>query len=116
VALEYVLMYRQGAGGQYEYELAYEVNDENAAQVLGLIAVDALAALHDKQNSATQNHTSTVASLPENISLVAPGLRVENGPVATVFKSETDQFAPITSLAAKNVGVIPASVVTALAN
>ena len=43
--LEYVLAHREGPGGKYVYELAYEVADEARAQVAGLIDVAALEAL-----------------------------------------------------------------------
>jgi len=45
--LEYVLAHREGAGGKYVYELAYEVKDDDRAQVAGLIEADVLAALAD---------------------------------------------------------------------
>jgi DNA primase len=108
VALEYVLMYRQGGGGHYEYELAYELADEHTAQVLGLIAIDTLAALHANHPTAIKNDTGTVASLPETIAHIAPRLRGDSGPLAQGFKSEEGQSIPITSLAAKTVHVVAA--------
>ena len=46
VELEYVVTYREGPGGKYVYELAYEVDaQESRAQVAGLMDVGALKAL-----------------------------------------------------------------------
>ena len=50
--LEYVLAHREGPGGKYVYELAYEVGDETRAQVAGLIDAAALEALAVPQKSA----------------------------------------------------------------
>lgn len=46
VELEYVMPHREGPGGKYVYELAYEVGADTArAQVAGLLDVDTLKAL-----------------------------------------------------------------------
>lgn len=71
--LEYVLTRREGAGGQYVYELAYEVRDETRAQVAGLIDVAALEAL-----AAAATTAKSRGSAPE----VAGRSRGGSGPVA----------------------------------
>ena len=76
VELEYVLAHREGPGGKYVYELAYEVKDEARAQVAGLIDADALAAL------AAQNHAPTTAKSRGQTPEVAWRLRGSSGPVA----------------------------------
>jgi DNA primase catalytic core len=73
VDLEYVLAHREGAGGKYVYELAYEVADESRAQVAGLIDAAALEAL-----AATPAMRKSRGAAPE----VAGGVRGECGPVA----------------------------------
>jgi DNA primase len=93
VALEYVLMKREGAGGKYVYELVCEV-DENQPQnqrVLGLMDVQAIAALHE----ATNHKTTTVKSRDKEVEVagqnnelavqsdeLAVRVRPESGPVA----------------------------------
>ena len=52
VDLEYLLTRREGAGGQYVYELVYAVCDETRAQVAGLIDLAALEALANAAKSA----------------------------------------------------------------
>jgi hypothetical protein len=76
VELEYVLTHREGPGGKYVYELAYEVKSDARAQVAGLIDADALAAL------AAQNPTPMVAKSRGQPPEVAGRLRVGSGPVA----------------------------------
>ena len=74
VELEYVLTHREGPGGKYVYELAYEVGaDEAHAQVAGLIDVDALEALMA---------AGTTPKLRGSDPQVAGVLRVDSGPVA----------------------------------
>lgn len=73
VDLEYVLAHREGPGGKFVYELAYEVADETRAQVAGLIdaaALDALAAAPATAKSRGMD------------SEVAGGLLGECGPAA----------------------------------
>ena len=74
--LEYVLAHREGPGGKYVYELAYEVASDARAQVAGLIDVAALDAL------TAQNSTPTTAKSRGSTSEVAGGVRGSSGPVA----------------------------------
>lgn len=76
VELEYVLTHREGPGGKYVYELAYEVKDEARAQVAGLIDADALVALADAEAAPTT--AKSRGQTPE----VAGRLRGSSGPVA----------------------------------
>lgn len=83
VELEYVLTHREGPGGKYVYELAYEVKDDARAQVAGLIDAGALAAL------AAQNPAPTVAkSRGQTPEVAGPSdglagqVRGDSGPVA----------------------------------
>ena len=74
VELEYVMTHREGAGGKFVYELAYEVDaNETHAQVAGLIDVDDLKALMDASTTAKSR-----GSDPQ----VAGRLRGDSGPVA----------------------------------
>jgi predicted transcriptional regulator len=100
VALEYVLMKREGAGGKYVYELVCEV-DENQLQhqhqrVLGLMDVQAIAALYEATNNeTTNNRTTTVKSRDKEVEVagqnnelavqteeLAVRVRPESAPVA----------------------------------
>lgn len=85
VELEYVLTHREGPGGKYVYELAYEVKGEARAQVAGLIDAGALAAL------AAENHAPTAAKSRGQTTEVAGRLRGSSGPVAA--KSRHDESA-----------------------
>jgi hypothetical protein len=76
VEFEYVLTHREGPGGKYLYELAYEVRDDARAQVAGLIDADALAAL------AARDPAPAVAKSRGQAPEVAGRLRGECGPVA----------------------------------
>jgi DNA primase len=87
VELEYVLTHREGPGGKYVYELAYEVKDDARAQVAGLIDADALAAL------AAQNPASTTAkSRGQTPEVAGPSdelagqVRGSSGPVAAKLR------------------------------
>lgn len=73
VDLEYVLAHREGPGGKFVYELAYEVADDSRAQVAGLIDVAALEAL-----AAAPTAAKSRGAAPE----VAGGVRGGRGPVA----------------------------------
>jgi hypothetical protein len=73
VGLEYLLPHREGPGGKFVYELAYEVASDARAQVAGLIDVAALETL--AVASTTQKSRGAA---PE----VAGGLRGGSGPVA----------------------------------
>jgi DNA primase len=78
VELEYVMTHREGPGGKFVYELAYEVDaDEARAQVAGLIDVEALKALIEVATSASTTPKSR-GSDPQ----VAGVLRGDSGPVA----------------------------------
>jgi DNA primase len=79
--LEYVAAHREGSGGKYVYELAYEVHGEDRAQVAGLIGVDALAAL-----SAEQNPTPTTAKSRGQPLEVAGRSRGDSAPVAVMSR------------------------------
>jgi hypothetical protein len=71
VELEYVMTWREGAGGKFVYELVYETSgDDNQVRFPGLIEVDALQAAA----TMTQVAGSTVE--------VAGQLRVGRGPLA----------------------------------
>jgi DNA primase catalytic core len=74
VDLEYVLTRREGAGGQYVYELVYAVPDETRAQVAGLIDMAALEAL-----SAAQKSTPTTAKSRGSTPEVAGHSRGDSG-------------------------------------
>ena len=100
VALEYVLMKREGAGGKYVYELVYGVDDNQLQhqnqRVLGLMDVQAIAALHEATNNGATNHrTTTQKSRDKGVEVagqsdevagqtdeLAVGLRPESVPVA----------------------------------
>ena len=58
VDLEYLLTRREGAGGQYVYELVYAVCDETRAQVAGLIDMTTLEALDAAAKSAATTQKS----------------------------------------------------------
>ena len=86
VELEYVLTHREGPGGKYVYELAYEVRDEARAQVAGLIEVEALAAL-----IAAETSPATTGKSRGQTSELAGRSRGDSGPVAA--KSRDDESA-----------------------
>jgi DNA primase catalytic core len=73
VDLEYLLAHREGPGGKFVYELAYQVADEARAQVAGLIDLATLEA-----RIATATTAKSRGADPE----VAGGLRADSGPVA----------------------------------
>jgi len=78
VELEYVTAHREGPGGKYVYELAYEVDaDEARAQLAGLIDVDALKVL-----AAVAPCAATTPKSRGSDPQVAGRLRVDSGPVA----------------------------------
>jgi DNA primase catalytic core len=95
VELEYVLTHREGPGGKYVYELAYEVKDDARAQVAGLIDADALAAL------AAQNPASTTAkSRGQTPEVAGPSdelagqVRGSSGPVAAKSRGGESAASP----------------------
>ena len=106
VELEYVLTHREGPGGKYVYELAYEVKDDARAQVAGLIDADALAAL------AAQNPASTtVKSRGQTPEVAGPSdelagqVRGSSGPVAAKSRGGESAATPAsTRLAADQPG------------
>lgn len=94
VEFEYVLAQRCGAGGKFEYELAYVVNDEAHAQVAGLIEVDALQVL--RANTTTDKSRGQT---PE----VAGRSRADSAPVAAKSRDEKLPAKPIlTGIAGEN--------------
>ncbi len=86
VELEYVMTHREGAGGKYVYELAYEVDATEArAQVAGLIDVDELKALVDAATTEKSRGSGTQ---------VAGRLRGDSGPVAGMLRVEESAAEP----------------------
>jgi DNA primase len=90
VALEYVLMRREGAGGKYVYELVCEV-DENQLQhqhqrVLGLMDVQAIAVLHEATIIKSRVNELEVAGQNNELAVqteeLAVRVRPESAPVA----------------------------------
>jgi DNA primase catalytic core len=85
VDLEYVLAHREGPGGKFVYELAYEVADDARAQVAGLIDVAALETLALASTTAKSR-----GATPE----VAGGSRGGSGPVAGRSRVEESPVEP----------------------
>lgn len=87
VEFEYVLAQRCGAGGKFEYELAYVVNDEAHAQVAGIIEVDALQALRASTTTdKSRGQTPEVAGRKRGDSGVVSGRsRDEKLPAKPIF-------------------------------
>lgn len=85
VDLEYVLAHREGAGGKFVYELAYEVADDARAQVAGLIEIAALKALAAMPTTAKSRGVD-----PE----VAGRVRGDSGPVAGRSRVNTSPVEP----------------------
>jgi len=85
VELEYLIPRRDGAGGKFTYELAYELapqgDDKPRAQVAGLITPAALQGLMAEANTAAAA-TTTVSKLRGVDPEVAGRLRGDSGPVA----------------------------------
>jgi hypothetical protein len=83
VELEYLIPRRDGAGGKFTYELAYELadagDDKPRARVAGLIEPAALQALMAEANTAA---TATVAKSRGSDPQVAVRLRGDSAPVA----------------------------------
>lgn len=86
VELEYVSAHREGPGGKYLYELAYEVDaNEARAQLAGLIDVAALKSLIEVASevaSEVANSATTTPKSRDETPEVAGRLRVDSGPVA----------------------------------
>ena len=85
VDLEYVLAHREGPGGKYVYELAYEVGGDARAQLAGLIDIATLQAM-----AATPTTDKSRGADPE----VAGGLRVDSGPVAGRSRAKASPAEP----------------------
>jgi DNA primase len=90
VELEYLIPRRDGAGGKFTYELAYELaaesDDKQRAQVAGLIDMATLeAAMADAKAAPT--FTSTVAKSRGADPQVAGRLRATSGPVAGMSRA-----------------------------
>ena len=86
VELEYLIPRRDGAGGKFTYELAYELADEQRAQVAGLIDLTALEAAMAGAKTAP-SFTSTVAKSRGADPEVAGRLRATSGPVAGMSRA-----------------------------
>ncbi len=90
VELEYLIARRDGAGGKFTYELAYEIaaegDDRQRAQVAGLIDVAALEALMADAKAAP-TFTATVAKSRGSTPEVAGRLRATSGPVAGMSRA-----------------------------
>ena len=89
VELEYLIARRDGAGGKFTYELAYELTGEQRAQVAGLIDVAALEAVMADTKTAPTAQKSRGAD-PQ----VAGRLRVDSGPVAGMSRAGTSADKP----------------------
>jgi DNA primase len=97
VELEYLIPRRDGAGGKFTYELAYELaqqgDDKPRAQVAGLITPAALQALATELNTAT-TATATVKKSRGSDPQVAGQLRGDSGPVAGMSRGATSADKP----------------------
>jgi len=104
VELEYLIPRRDGAGGKFTYELAYELapqgDDKPRAQVAGLITPAALQALVAEVNTAAAA-TTTVSKSRGADPQVAGRLRGDSGPVAGMSRgaASADQPASMRVLA-----------------
>ena len=86
VELEYLIPRRDGAGGKFTYELAYELAGDQRAQVAGLIDLATLeAAMADAKAAPTV--TPTVAKSRGTDPQVAGRLRGDSGPVAGMSRA-----------------------------
>ncbi len=97
VELEYVIPRRDGAGGKFTYELAYELADAGdhrpRAQVAGLITPAALQALATELNTTTKA-TTTVAKSRGAGPQVAGRSRGDSGPVADMSRGAASADKP----------------------
>jgi hypothetical protein len=97
VELEYLIPRRDGAGGKFTYELAYELaqqgDDKPRAQVAGLITPAALQALATELNTAT-TATATVTKSRGADPEVAGRLRGDSGPVAGMSRGAASADKP----------------------
>jgi hypothetical protein len=85
VDLEYILAHREGPGGKFVYELAYEVGGDARAQVAGLIDIAILQTL-----VATPTTDKSRGADPE----AAGGLRADSGPVAERSRAKASPAEP----------------------
>ena len=86
VELEYLIPRRDGAGGKFTYELAYELAGDQRAQVAGLIDLATLeAAMADAKAAPTV--TPTVAKSRGTDPQVAGRLRATSAPVAGMSRA-----------------------------
>jgi DNA primase len=97
VELEYLIPRRDGAGGKFTYELAYELagadDGSPRAQVAGLITPAALQALVAEANTAS-GATATVAKSRGSDPQVAGQLRGDSGPVAGMSRGAASADKP----------------------
>jgi hypothetical protein len=97
VELEYLIPRRDGAGGKFTYELAYELADADSdkprAQVAGLITPAALQALATELSTAA-TATATVAKSRGADPQVAGRLRGDSGPVAGMSRGAASADQP----------------------
>jgi DNA primase catalytic core len=97
VELEYLIPRRDGAGGKFTYELAYELadagDDKPRAQVAGLITPAALKALVAKANTAATS-TTAVAKSRGSDPQVAGRSRGDSGPVAGISRGAASADKP----------------------
>jgi DNA primase len=89
VELEYLIARRDGAGGKFTYELAYEIAGEQRAQVAGLIDVAMLEALMADAKAAPTAPMSRGVG-PE----VAGRLRGDSAPVAGLSRASASPAKP----------------------
>jgi DNA primase len=93
VELEYLIPRRDGAGGKFTYELAYELapqgDDKARAQVAGLIEPAALQALA-LEDEATTTAAKSRGAEPQ----VAGRLRADSGPVAGMSRGAATSDKP----------------------
>jgi hypothetical protein len=94
VELEYLIARRDGAGGKFTYELAYELapqgDDKPRAQVAGLITPAALQALSNTTATAAATVVKSRGSDPQ----VAGRLRGDSGPVAGMSRGAVSTDKP----------------------
>jgi len=92
VDLEYLLAHREGPGGKFVYELAYEVADEARAQVAGLIDAATLEAL--AATATTAKSRGVDPEVAGGNKELAGKLRGVSGPVAGRSRAQASAVAP----------------------
>ncbi len=97
VELEYLIPRRDGAGGKFTYELAYELagadDDKPRAQVAGLITPAALQALANTAAMATTTASKSRGADPQ----VAGRLRGDSGPFAGMSRGDASADKPVST-------------------